>query len=86
MEERSSKMTYVVARPLFEKMYERTLYEDLIVLTTGMQRGLDGERSMDPAMVGDWARAVGSQTSFNSDEGLSATAGGHVQPLSRSCI
>ena len=37
-----------------------------------MQLSLDGERSIDPAMVDDWVRAVGNQTSFNRDEGLSA--------------
>ena len=39
---------------------------------TGMQLSLDGERSIDPAMVDDWVRAVGNHTSFNRDERLSA--------------
>ncbi len=65
-------MAYVVTHLFIEKIYERTHYDDLSVLVSGMSLSLDGQRSMDPAMVHDWAGVVGNQNSFTRTEGFGA--------------
>ncbi len=67
-----SRLAYVVTHCFLRRIWERTEYEDLVVLLSGMCLSLDGERSMDPAMVYDWAKATSGEASFTRQEGFEA--------------
>jgi hypothetical protein len=72
VQEVDSKTAYVVTRLFLEKVFERTGYEELIVLVSGMCLSLDGERSMDPAMVHDWTGVVRERNSFTKYDAFAA--------------
>ena len=67
-----SKMAYVVTHCFLQRIWERKKYDDLVVLLDGMCLSFDGERSMDPALVDDWAKATASKVSFTKREGFDA--------------
>jgi hypothetical protein len=64
VQELDSNVAYAVTHLFLQETLERTKYEDLIVLVTGMVLSADGERSLDPAMHHDWDGMVGLRTSF----------------------
>ena len=68
-----SRLAYVVTHCFLRRIWERTGYEDLVVLLDGMCLSLDGERSMDPAIVYDWAKATSGKATFTRQEGFEAT-------------
>jgi hypothetical protein len=67
-----SKITYVVTQRFLQRIYERTQYEDVVGLLDGMCLSLDGERSMDPALVYDWGKATRGKATFTKKEGFEA--------------
>lgn len=67
-----SKIAYIVMLRFLQKMWERTAYEDLLILLDGMCLSLDGKRSMGGALVSDWEKATGGKAMSTMEEGFGA--------------